>query len=51
MTEIERLLYVIKDVAFRYGLDIFYLDFTDITLISRFGLSLDAMLIFRFMPM
>ena len=41
MTEIDKLLHITKDITSRYGLDIFYLDFTDITLISRFGLSSD----------
>jgi hypothetical protein len=37
--DIEELVRTVKDVADRYGLKIFYLDNTDVTLISRVGLS------------
>ena len=39
--EIEELIQTVKDVTFRYGLKILYLDQTDVTLFSRVGLSPD----------
>ena len=41
MRKIEDLIQTIKDVSERYGLKLLYIDFTDITLISRIGFSLE----------
>jgi hypothetical protein len=41
MQKIEDLIQTINDVSERYGLKLLYLDFTDITLISRIGFSLE----------
>ena len=37
----DKLLHQLRDISSRYGLNIFYLDFTEVTLLSRFGLSVD----------
>jgi hypothetical protein len=37
----DELLHQLRDISSRYGLNIFYLDFTEVTLLSRFGLSVD----------
>ena len=42
MNDINELLQRLNDISTKYGLEIFYLDFTEITLLSRFGLSLDV---------
>ena len=39
MQKIEDLIQTINDVSYRYGLKLLYIDFTDITLISRIGFS------------
>lgn len=39
MQKIESLIRTINDVSGRYGLKLLYIDFTDITLISRIGFS------------
>ena len=39
MQKIENLIRIINDVSGRYGLKLLYIDFTDITLISRVGFS------------
>jgi len=41
MQKIEDLIQTINDVSERYGLKLLYIDFTDITLISRIGFSLE----------
>lgn len=41
MKKIEDLIQTINDVSERYGLKLLYIDFTDITLISRIGFSLE----------
>jgi hypothetical protein len=38
---IEELIQIFEDIAGRYGLKILYLDYSDITLISRIGFSPD----------
>jgi hypothetical protein len=38
---IEELIQILEDIAGRYGLKILYLDYSDITLISRVGFSPD----------
>ncbi len=38
---IEELIQILQDIAGRYGLKILYLDYSDITLISRVGFSPD----------
>lgn len=38
---IEELIQIFEDIAGRYGLKILYLDYSDITLISRVGFSPD----------
>jgi len=38
---IEELIQILQDIAGRYGLKILYLDYSDITLISRVGFSSD----------
>ncbi len=42
MNKIKELLTNIKDVASRYGLEIYYIDFTPVTLITRFGITPDV---------
>lgn len=39
MDSIDELIRTVHDITYRYGLNIHYLDFTEITLFSRFGLS------------
>lgn len=39
--EITKIIQTIEDVTNRYGLKILYLDFSDITLISRIGFSIE----------
>ncbi len=41
MQKIEDLIQTINDVSERYGLKLLYIDFTDITLISRIGFSFE----------
>lgn len=41
MTDFDKLLAVIKDIALRYELEILYFDFTDVTLLARIGISSD----------
>jgi hypothetical protein len=41
MQKIEDLIHSINDVSERYGLKLLYIDFTDITLIARTGLSFE----------
>ena len=41
MRKIEDLIQTINDVSERYGLKLLYIDFTDITLISRIGFPLE----------
>ncbi len=39
--EISKIIQTIKDISFRYGLEIIYLEHTESTLIYRFGFSSD----------
>jgi hypothetical protein len=41
MQKIEDLIHSLNDVSERYGLKLLYIDFTDITLIARTGLSFE----------
>lgn len=41
MMEISEIIQTLKEINKRYGLKILYLDYTDITLISRIGISLE----------
>ncbi len=42
MDSIDELYRTVQDISSRYGLVIYYFDLTDITLLSRFGLSQDV---------
>ena len=41
MKNINRFIHILEDITNRYGLKIISLDFTEITLISRIGFSLE----------